>query len=123
MVNHQNKLLLYFERGSKRGPNSVICKVGRHIILTFDIVKEVTNIQNTVGPANYCFLYITVFIKILCSAIYCVKHNIEATLVFSIHQFDQLPLSIYCCRIMLRSAQPFILSLTCVQFFQLISFE
>ena len=31
-VNNKNKVLLYFERGSKRGPNFVICTFGRHII-------------------------------------------------------------------------------------------
>ena len=76
------------------------------------------NIQNTVGPANYCFFHITVFSKILCPAIYCIKHNIVASLVFIMHQFVQLSVvDISCCRIVIRSAKCFILSFTCVHFF------
>jgi hypothetical protein len=31
------------------------------------------NVQNTVGPANYCLQHITVFNLLLCAVIYCVK--------------------------------------------------
>jgi len=37
-------------------------------------------IQNTVGPANYCFQHITVS-NTLCPEIYCVKHLILITIV------------------------------------------
>ena len=75
---HKYILLFYFEKGCTRDPNSFILHI------------KYPNIQNTVGPANYCLFHITVFSKILCAAIDCVKHNIEASLVLIIHQFLQL---------------------------------
>jgi hypothetical protein len=39
-----------------------------------------TNVQNTVGPVNYCFQHITVFKTLLCQAKYCVHTYFSYTL-------------------------------------------
>ena len=88
-MDHKNILLFYFEKGSRKGPNSEILHIWK-AYLTLEIVKQ-----------DKCPKYLRSSI-LLCRTHYCVKQNPVSTLV-------QLPLSSCCGRIMLCSAQPFII--------------
>ena len=93
LMNHRKKLLFYFEKGSKSGPNSKILHTC-NVYLTLEIEKQ----------ENYCSQHITVSNTLLCPAIYYVKQNTLSTLalIYYIYLFNSL-LSTCCDRIMLRS--------------------
>ena len=79
-------LLFNFEKGSKNGQNADLCIYGSlDCIFKSWNSKNKTNVQNRVGPENYCFQIITVSNTLLCPAIYCVKQNTVSTLIFNIH--------------------------------------